>query len=109
MKTIVRYLFVSQPMSGLAHEDILAERDRAAEQARETLEALNPGTVFDVRVLPSYNSEPGNWNDIELLGDAVTMMGMAECICFANGWKSSRGCKVEHLVAELYKIPILFE
>lgn len=92
-----RTLFISQPMSGLSHEEIMKTR----EEATKYIASIYPED--NIIVLPSYKPQPNTeYNAISavnLLGNAISLMGGANIIYFAPGWKESKGCQIENEVA----------
>ena len=93
-----RTLFISQPMSGLSHEEIMKVRN----EATQYIESKYPDD--NIIVLPSYqNVEPNvTYNAISavnLLGNAISMMGGANIVYFVPGWQKSKCCQIENEVA----------
>lgn len=41
------------------------------------------------------------------LGQSLLFLDMSDAIVFSENWMNSKGCKIEHLVALIYNIPIL--
>ena len=93
----IKYLFISQPMSALTNEDILAVRQQATQFISDTY------PQNDVLVLPSYKEQPDNTYNaasaVDLLGNAISLMARANVIYFVPGWQKSRGCQIENEVA----------
>ena len=90
-----RKLFVSQPMRGKTKEAIKEERKIAVSAAEKFLgEKLD---VIDSILKDHVPHEP-----IKALGKSIILMGDADVVCFADGWKMARGCQVEKEVAESY-------
>lgn len=95
----MKKLFISQPMRGKTDAEILKEREVAIEAARKT-------TGEDVEILDTFFKD-FNGNALEFLGKSILMLGQADIAYFAPGWKSARGCKIEHLCAVEYGIKCL--
>lgn len=99
-----RTLFISQPMSGLTHEEIMKVRT----EATQYIESKYPDD--NIIVLPSYQIvEPNvNYNAlsaVNLLGNAISMMGSANIVYFVPGWRDSKGCQIENEVARRWLEP----
>lgn len=99
-----RTLFISQPMSGLTHEEIMKVRT----EATQYIESKYPDD--NIIVLPSYQIvEPNvNYNSlsaVNLLGNAISMMGDANIVYFVPGWRDSKGCQIENEVARRWLEP----
>lgn len=93
----IKYLFISQPMSGRTNEEILDVRDKATQFISDKY----PDN--DVLVLPSYKEQTDNTYDaasaVDLLGNAISLMARANVIYFVPGWQKSRGCQIENEIA----------
>lgn len=93
----IKYLFISQPMSGRTNEEILDVRQKAAQFISDKY----PDN--EILVLPSYKEQPDNTYDatsaVDLLGNAISLMARANVIYFVPGWQKSRGCQIENEVA----------
>lgn len=93
----IKTLFISQPMSGLTNEEILKVRHEATEYIS------NKYPEYAISVLPSYKEQPYETNnaviEVNLLGNAISLMASANIIYFVPGWQKSRGCQIENEVA----------
>ena len=97
----MKKIYVSQPMRGREYDAIMAERkaliaDAAVALRTDELEVLD--TYFN-----GYTGKP----PLRLLGMSLEKMADADAVIFAPGWKEARGCRVEHLAASEYNIPII--
>ena len=93
----IKYLFISQPMSGLTNDEILNVRQKATQFISDKY----PDN--EILVLPSYKEQPDNTYNatsaVDLLGNAISLMSKANIIYFVPGWKKSKGCQIENEVA----------
>ena len=93
----IKYLFISQPMSGLTNDEILNVRQKATQFISDKY----PDN--DILVLPSYKEQPDNTYNatsaVDLLGNAISLMARANVIYFVPGWQKSKGCQIENEVA----------
>ncbi len=93
----IKYLFISQPMSGLTNDEILNVRQKATQFISDKY----PDN--DILVLPSYKEQPDNTYNatsaVNLLGNAISLMAKANVIYFVPGWQKSKGCQIENEVA----------
>ena len=99
-----RTLFISQPMSGLTHEEIMKVRN----EATQYIESKYPDD--NIIVLPSYQIVEQNvtynaFSAVNLLGSAISMMGCANIVYFVPGWRDSKGCQIENEVARRWLEP----
>lgn len=98
----MKKLFISQPMRGKESGEILAERKKAEQAAREYLGE-------EVEVLPSYfeDYDPGSSNPLKYLSKAIESLADADIAYFAKGWESANGCRIEYNCAACYGIPCI--
>lgn len=95
----MKKLFISQPMKGKTDEQILAERERAIEAAKELLG--EPVEVID----SFFQSAPVGAKPLWFLGKSLELLADADIAYFAKDWQKARGCKIEHECAVEYGIP----
>lgn len=99
----MKKLFISQPMSGKADEEILAERKVAIKAAEELLR--EPVEVID----SFFQSAPVDAKPLWYLGESLKLLATADVAYFVTGWSKARGCKIEHTCAVEYNIDRLEE
>ena len=96
---MTKKVFISQPMRDLSDEDIQRVRSEALVYAQHYLND-------EVREIPSYFEENKSMSPVECLGASIKLMGMADLVVFAQGWEEARGCRIEHMVAIEYDLPV---
>lgn len=102
---MVDKIFISQPMTGFTVEEIKERRKLAetyckqffTENSIEFIDGLNENNTIATK----------NKQQLIALGDAIKVLSDAHYIYFIDGWESSKGCRVERLIAELYGIGII--
>ena len=83
---------ISQPMRGKTTKQILEERAwLVAKLENMGIEVLN--TILDI----SEDKDP-----MYYLGESIKLLSEADAIIFMPGWELTRGCYIEHQVAEEY-------
>ena len=95
-------IFISQPMNDKTDDEILSIRKYAIDKCYEKY-------GNDVTFLNSFfqgisNDHPLLWwlaKSLELLSDA-------DLAVFIGDWEQYRGCKIEHICAKEYNIPIIY-
>lgn len=95
-------LFISMPMRGKTHKEIMNTRYRAIARVKsrfqnEDITVINP--------LPFTSGERPL--PVCCLADSLKRMTTADIIFFAKGWDIARGCRVEQFVACHYMPQIL--
>jgi len=95
----MKKLFISQPMRGKSDEEVLAVREKAIKCAEERLGEK-------VEVIDSFfQGAPADAKPLWFLGKSLELLSSADMAYFAPGWKSARGCRIEHTCCDEYEIP----
>lgn len=97
----MKKIYISQPMRGRPTDSIIAERKALVADAAVALQ------TDQVEVLDTYFNSYTNKTPLRLLAMALEKMADADTVIFAHGWRDARGCRVEHLAASEYGIPII--
>ena len=85
-------------MKDKTDEQILAEREKAIEVAKEYVGE-------DVEVIDSFfQATPADARPLWFLGKSLELLSTADIAYFAPGWSEYRGCKIEHECAVQYGI-----
>lgn len=99
----MKRLFISQPMKGKTDNEILAEREKAVNIAKELYD-----TDEEIQVIESFfQGAPADAKPLWFLGKSLELMSTADIIFFAEGWEEARGCRIEHNCALDYDIDFI--
>ncbi len=94
----MKKLFISQPTKGKTDEQILAEREKAIEVAKQKV-------GDDVEVIDSFFKDASqDANPLWFFGKSLELLSSADVAYFAPEWDKYRGCKIEHECAVQYGI-----
>ena len=100
---------ISQGMNGKSDEEILEVRKKAIEyleslgyEVINTFHSNNEVNIDDLR-----NQGITNFH-VYYLAKSLFDMAKCEAVCFTKDWNQYRGCSVEHKVAGLYGLDILY-
>ena len=94
----MKKLFISQPMKGKSDDEILREREKAIQKAKEVCGE-------EVEVIDSFfQSAPADAKPMWFLGKSLELLSAADIAYFTAGWHEARGCKIEHECAVEYGI-----
>lgn len=97
----MKKLFISQPMKNKTDKEILEERKRAINLAKNLVND-------DVEIIDSFfEGAPADAKPLWFLGKAIELLSTADIAYFASGWKEARGCVIEHECAVKYNIDII--
>ena len=99
-------VMISQPMSGLSLAEIEKTRNGVLSWIQKN------GYEFINSYFPDYNNTDNDeitHKAVDYLGRALQVLSKADILYMCKGWESARGCVVEHKVAELYDIEIVYE
>lgn len=110
-------IFISQPMTGLTEREIYDARTNEINKIKHN----DRWDTKDVDFISSYVSDKAqellkdmldiheqHRIDIVLLAIAIRKLASADIIWMSHGWEESRGCKIEHMVAGTYQIPVYY-
>lgn len=91
-------VYISQPNAYLD--------DEAVKKARaDIVKDLNK-YLKDPEILDSY-IEKDHIFGLEQLSKSILVMSQADTIVFAKGWENSKGCRIEHQIAQEFNLPII--
>lgn len=91
-------IFISMPMAGKTDAQIISEFKDIKQEFLKTCK----NAEFIDSIFSNFDLENNANTPIHYLGRSIELLADADIIYFAKGWQQARGCKVEHLVAELY-------
>lgn len=100
-------VFVSLPMAGMSNEQI---RDK--QQKIFSKYAANDWELIDTVIteLPGFIEDEGSVQArLWCLGRSIQMLGEADLVIFDEDWRKANGCRAEHLVCDMYKIPYIYD
>lgn len=87
-------IMISQPMRGKTEEQIRAEREQVVKQLEsEGHEVVD--TIF-------ADTTPEGDAALYYLAKSIEAMSKVDAVVFMPGWNLTRGCAIEHQVAQLY-------
>lgn len=96
-----KIVYVSQPFAGRSEQEIQAERECMRKKLVSTLDKK-------ILILDNFVRECDYENEAGPLIRGLQTMFIADLVYFAANWQEARGCRIEHLIAEEYHIPIMY-
>lgn len=94
-------VFISQPMRNKTDKEIEKERDRAIIDIMRTV-----GEDIDV-IQSFFKGADHEEKPLWYLGKSFELLSKADIAYFCTDWDKNRGCRMEHMAAELYGIEII--
>ena len=95
-------VMISQPMKNREEDDILAERKVIIEKFKNMhIDVVD--TFYKDEIPEDYNV------GVYFLGKSIQDMSKVDALFMCEGWRDSRGCRIERQVAQDYGIKILYE
>lgn len=91
-------VFISQPMRGKTEEEILSERKRLFEIAKDVMKP----TGEECEEIKSFIKGADKEEPLKALARSIEMLSEADVVVFPSNWETARGCKIEHECAWLY-------
>lgn len=101
-----RKVFVSLPMRGISLDEISL---RQHDLLKKFIELSNPEYSYELLDSIHEDELPEPGNPLWFLGRSIQTLGQADFVIFAKDWRKASGCRVEHLICELYHIPYIYE
>ena len=95
-------VFISQPMKGIAQEKIDKRREEIIQAINNRY--LNENIEFIYSIITEYPNEDIESVPVWYLGKSVEKLSQATLAYFDEGWEDTRGCVIEHMICEKYKI-----
>nr|DAK46636.1 MAG TPA: protein of unknown function (DUF4406) [Bacteriophage sp.] len=92
-------VFLSQPMRGKTHEEILSSIREVQEFLTKYLDSTN------IEIIESYSPKNKSKEPLVALGDSIKMLANADLAVFLNDWNQYRGCIIEYHTAKVYEVP----
>ena len=96
-----KIVYVSQPFAGRSEQEIQAERECMHKKLESTLDKK-------ILILDNFVQECNYENETGPLIRGLQTMLIADLVYFADNWQEARGCRIEHLIAKEYHIPIMY-
>lgn len=97
----MKKVFISQPMQGRTDEEIKRERQEIADM-------IIAEYGKDTEIIDSFFEDaPADARPLWFLGKSLEMLSIADMAFFAKGWENARGCSLEHMACEEYRIEII--
>lgn len=88
-------VMISQPMRGKTNEQIKKEREVVVKQLQnEGHEVVN--SIFELDVPKGFDEA------VYYLSKSIETIAGVDAVVFMPGWDKTRGCAIEHSVAQLY-------
>lgn len=101
---------LSQPMANKTEAEIVATRECAI----KALEGMGY-TVINTLFTDEWYSEEAMLKrgvvnrPLTFFAKSVENMTLCNAVYFCKGWEFTRGCKLEHAIAEAYGLEIIYE
>lgn len=92
-------VFLSQPMRGKTHEEILSNIREVQEFLTKYLDSTN------IEIIESYSPKNKSKEPLVALGDSIKMLTNADLAVFLDDWNQYRGCIIENHTAKIYEVP----
>lgn len=102
-------VYVATPVNGRKEPTIKEKQDAAFERVKEIGDELRiqyPDTTITICSFGSI-ADIETMHEREIMCKCVDLLMSCQAAYFDDGWRDSKGCTVEHTVAEQYNIKIL--
>lgn len=101
---------LSQPMAGKSESEIIATREKSI----AALESAGYKVVNTLFTDEWYSEESMMKRGVVnrplcFLAKSLENMSLCHAAYFCKGWEKARGCRIEHEVAKVYGLEIIYE
>jgi len=99
-------VFISQPMKDKTKAEVMAERVAAIEHLHDIFSDKELGFLdsWIENTPPEGCASEGAW----YLAKSIEILSGADLVVFLHGWNTTRGCRLEELIANSYGINCIF-
>jgi hypothetical protein len=99
-------IMISQPMRGLTEEQIVADRSKAIKYAEDNGYDIIHSHFTEY---PEVVSDDCKHVPLHYLSKSINAMSKCDAVYFCLGYVMSRGCQIEHDIAKVYGLKIIYE
>lgn len=101
---------LSQPLRGKTDEEIVATRERAIKALTEKgYEVVNTLFTDEWNSRENLKKRGVVQIPVSFLAKSLENMSLCHVAYFCKGWENARGCRIEHEVAKVYGLEIIYE
>lgn len=97
----VKKVFISQPMKGKTNEEIKRDRELIIKDIEDMMEG-DPFEIMDTVFEDFDGATP-----LKFLAKSLMVLADADAVYFADGWRETRGCRIENRCAVAYGLNII--
>ena len=91
-------IYISQPYAYKSDEEIVKVRNDIIKELHAYMK--------DIEILDSVIQIEQTFG-LKQLSESILVLSDADAIIFAPGWEESRGCRIEHMIAEEFHMHII--
>lgn len=101
-------VMISQPMNGKTDGEIQAVREDLTIKIQHYLKEKYP-EEWSFNIIDSVIKNHESKYTLECFAESIMFLSQADYLVMANGWRESRGCRLEHEIASEYGVSLLYE
>jgi len=106
----MKIAMVSQPMTGKSEEEVKRVRKDAIKKLCELGYEVVATTYVNEEEHKKYlKSKTIIQHPIFYLSKTLEQMSFCNAVYFCKGWSNSKGCMIEHYVASIYGLTMIYE
>ena len=98
-------VFISQPMKGIAQEEIDKRRNKIIRAIQDRY--LNENIEFIYSIITEYPNEDIENVPVWYLAKSIDGLSKATLAYFDEDWENAMGCVIEHKICENYGIKFI--
>lgn len=97
----MKKIFISQPMKGKTNEEIKSDRELIIKD----IELMMEGDPFEI--MDTVFEDFDGATPLKFLAKSLMVLADADMVYFADGWRETRGCRIENRCAVAYGLNII--
>ena len=99
---MTKKIMLSYPMKGKTDEEL-------NQMKHEMINSLfDKFGEEEVIILDTIIEDADEKSELECFAESIFHLSQADVICMGPGWKSARGCRLEHTIACDYEMPVIY-
>ena len=94
-------IMLSRPMVGKTREELEKEEEKIV---NILLDAYEDNCEIISSIVENHEEKSA----LECFSESIFFMSKADVLCMCPGWRNARGCRLEHEIAKVYEVGVIY-